>query len=227
MRKIGAIALTIGFALFLSIVFTPKAKPTPMPDVCYCSATDGSCSVRVTCRGGCYADCPSDGCIGYCAGYFSALNTEVTLQLQNSDSNQLLDAVSKVSGEEITFSPSKHDTPFNLDVKRAPLWGVLDFLSTRGSVKIAGQDFERLKLLRRSFLSGEKTAFAVHNTPVYTFVSDMAGLSGQSIHVISGNTRTLVNIELRDVNFKEILAQVSEQTGAKIVVDEEDGSDGF
>lgn len=222
MRKIRAIVLMVAFAIVLAITFTPFASPPFRIDSCSCSADDGSCSASASCHGGCIALCPSDGCTAYCSGYYNFLDTEVTIQMQNGNNNQLLAELANASGKEIAFSSFKstmalkQDGPFNLDIKRAALWDVLDILSTRGTVQIAGQDFENLKLLRRSLSSGEKMSLSVQNTPVHTFVNDLANLSGLPIHIIAGNTRAPVNVKLRDVSLKEILIQVSEKTGTKI-----------
>jgi hypothetical protein len=86
--------------------------------------------------------------------------------------------LARVSGKDIAFSPTKPDMLFNAGFKRAALWDALKLLSEQGTVQVAGQDFEKLKRLRRSLLTGEEFSFCVKNTPVGTFVSDIAGLTG-------------------------------------------------
>jgi len=81
---------------------------------------------------------------------------ETTFQMQNANSKRLLTEVARVSGKEVTFSSTRPDVPFNLDVKKAALWDVLNILFASGMPRIAGEDFEKLKVARRALLSEEK-----------------------------------------------------------------------
>lgn len=130
--------------------------------------------------------------------------------------------LARVSGRDLAFFPIKRDTVLNLDYKRAVLWDVLEILSDRGTVQIAGQDFEKLKRLRRILLSGERISLCVHNTPVSTFVDDTASLTGLPLRITDGRPMAIVNVKLQNVTLNEILVKVSEQTGTKII---EEGAD--
>jgi len=138
--------------------------------------------------------------------------------MQNGTYPQLVAALAHISGRDITFSPNRPDL-FNADYKRALLWDVLDMLSERGTVQIAGKDFERLKRLRKALLSGTRISLCVGRTPVSTFVNDMASLTGLPLRITAGKPLAVVNIKLQEVTLDEILAKVSEQTGTKIVED--------
>jgi len=115
------------------------------------------------------------------------------------------------------FSPNRYDTVFNVGFKKSPFWNALELLSDQGTVQVDGQDFERLKRLRRVLLTGERVTLCVTNTPVNTFVNDVAGLTGVSLRVTSGNPMALINIKLPEATFDEMLTKVSEQSGTKIV----------
>jgi hypothetical protein len=136
--------------------------------------------------------------------------------MQNSNSKQLFTALARISGKDVSFSSFGPDESFNLDIKRALLWDVLDNLSTSGSIRIAGEDFEQLKDLRRALLSGEKISFCVQNTPVKILVNDLSNLSGLPIRITAGRARTIVNLKLQNVSLKDILLKVAEQTGTQI-----------
>ncbi|HEX8072871.1 MAG TPA: hypothetical protein VF546_23195 [Pyrinomonadaceae bacterium] len=142
--------------------------------------------------------------------------------MQNGTYPQLVDELAKVSGKEVTFAPNKPDVVFNGGFKRATLWDAFKLLSSQGTVRVAGQDFEQLRKLRRSLLAGEQFTWCVQNTPVSTFVSDMAGLTGLPLRITGGRPMATVNIKLQDATLKDILAAVSEQTGTRIV---EEGAD--
>lgn len=220
MKKLSIAAFTLILIIVLTVAFTRPTSSAAKD--CSCSATDGSCSASGSCSGGCTATCPSDGCTVHCSGFYAFLQTEVTLQMQNATSKELVAEVAHLSGKEVAFSSKRPDVPFNLDVKRAPLWDVLEILSDNGTLLIAGEDFDKLRLTRRALFSGEKISLCVQNTPVNTFVNDLANLSGVPIHIIGGNTRAMVNVKLRDVTLKDILVKVSEQTDTLITDEDPD-----
>jgi hypothetical protein len=139
--------------------------------------------------------------------------------MQNGTYPRLLAELTRLSGKDIEFSPAKSVPPFNLGFRQAPLWDALEFLSDRGTVRIAGEDFETLRTLRKTLLSGDKISLGVQNTPVSVFVNDMAGLTGLSLRITAGRSMAIVNVELQDATLNEILAKVSEQTGTKITED--------
>jgi hypothetical protein len=145
--------------------------------------------------------------------------TETTIQLQNGTYTQLVAELARISGRDVAFSPARPDLVVNADYKKAALWDILDLLSDRGTVHIAGKDFEKLKRLRKALLSDMKINLCVGNTPVNMFVSDMAGLTGLRLRITAGSPMATVNLKLRDVTLDEILLKVSEQTGTKIIED--------
>jgi hypothetical protein len=142
---------------------------------------------------------------------------ESTLEMQNATYPQLVAALARISGKDIEFSPEKPDAVFNTGWKRATLWDVLDMLSDRGTVLITGKDFEKFKRLRRVLLSDTKISLCVRNTPVSTFVIDMASLTGLPFRITAGRPMAVVNLQLQHVSLDDILVKVSEQTGTTII----------
>jgi hypothetical protein len=108
------------------------------------------------------------------------------------------------------------ESQFNTSWKRATLWDVLDMLSDRGTVQIAGKVFEKFKRLRKVLLSGNKISLCVRNTPVKTFVNDMASLTGLPLRITAGSGMAVVNLKLQHATLDEILIKVAEQTGTTI-----------
>lgn len=223
MKRLPAAVLTISFILALSFMLPPSAYPALMREICSCSAPDGSCSASVSCMGGCTKFCGNnDNCSASCSGHYEFLDMEVTLEMQNAQYPQFVAELARISGKDITFSPTTPDLVFNAGFKRATLWDVLKLLSDQGTVQVAGQDFEKLKRLRRSLLTGEKFSFCVTNTPVKTFVNDLAGITGLPLRITAGRPTAMVNVKLQDVALTDMISAVSEQTGTKIV---EEGTD--
>jgi hypothetical protein len=136
--------------------------------------------------------------------------------MENGTYPSLVAELARVSGKELAFSPTKQNMIFNVGFKRATLWDALTLLSEQGTVRIDGQDFENLKRLRRSLLSGEQFSFCVKNTPVNTFVNDMIGLTGLPLRISGGSPKATVNIKLENATLTEILTAVSNQTGTEI-----------
>jgi hypothetical protein len=210
MKKLAAIALT---ALLLII---------PVPRVlardCSCVALDGSCSASVSCPKGCTAYCPSGKCYAKCLDSFweTDFRQQVTLQMRGGSSRKLSAALARITSKEIVISPNKADEAYTFDFKEASLWDVLEVLSENGKVQIAGEDFGKLLGIRKAFISGEKMSVCIHQASVRHLVDQLAILSGLSIRATSGNLDTLVTLTLKDVTLKEVVAEISEQTGVQI-----------
>lgn len=229
MKRSRAVVLTIALTLTLAIVFTLSTSPTlgnalSLMSECSCSAPDGSCSVTVTCTGGCVRFCGNGGnCSASCSGSYIFYTNEVTFDMPNGNYPQLVTELSRISGKELAFTPRRPDAVFNVGFKKATLWDALKLLSDQGTVQVAGQNFEQLKSLRRLLLSGEKISFGVNNTPVNMFVNDLSSLTGLKLSITGGSRRATVNVQLQDATLNDILAAVSEQTGTKIIEEDADG----
>lgn len=221
MRKFGTTLILSVLTLVLASALT---RPSSMAarESCGCVAPDNSCSATGSCSGRCTAVCPSNGCNVYCSGFHGFLETEVTLQMQNGSYNKLVTALSRISGKEISFSSRRPDAPFNLDAKGSSMWDLLAMLSERGTVTVAGEEFEKLKTARRAFVDGEKVSMSVQGTPLGVFVADLANVSGLPIHIAAGDPDATVNVHLENVTLAEIIREVSAQTGSEIVNDDDD-----
>jgi hypothetical protein len=147
---------------------------------------------------------------------------EVSLELENVTYPQLVAELSRFNGREIVFSPTKPDLVFNAGFKRAVWWDVLRFLADRGTLSVGGKDFEKLRMLRKILLSGERIAFCVNNTPVSTVLSDLGGLTGLTFRIRSGRPMATVNVQLQNATLNEIVAAISEQSGTKITYGDQD-----
>jgi len=141
---------------------------------------------------------------------------QVTLQMRGSSSRQLSAELAHITGKGIVVSPNKPAETYTFDFKKAPLWDVLEVLSESGKVQIEGEDFDKLLRIRKAFLTGEKMSVCIRQAPIRYIIDQLASLSGNQIHIASGNINTPVTLSLKDVTFKEIVAKISEQTGVQI-----------
>lgn len=215
MKRAFAIVLTCVLSLLVaSIVGVSAAAPV---DDCACQADDGSCSTNLSCQGKCISFCGDNGnCFSECSGGYEYLAAETTLEIQDGTYPDLVTKLVHLSGKQLVFFPRTPNLLFNAQIKRSPFWTVLDLLSDQGAVQVNGQDFERIKQLRRILLSGDKIKLCVRNTPVATFVNDMTGLTGLPLRVTAGSPMSIVNIKIPQSTLDEMLFKISEQTGTKI-----------
>lgn len=228
MKKPSAVLLTT--VLFLALLSTPirSAGPPLVFQDCYCRADDGSCSVSISCAGGCVKACSNNGdCSAWCSGAMEIFGAEITLEVSGGTYSELTSKLAKISGKEITFSTTsaniaKPDEIINVGLKRAPLWEGLQYLADRGTVRVGGKDFESHIRFRQALLSGQRFNFGVKNTPVNTLVTDLAGVTGLPLRITNGRPMSIANLELNDATLDEFIARVSEQTGAKIVEAKDD-----
>lgn len=190
-------------------------------DSCSCSASDGSCDSSVTCSGGCVNFCAGQGdCYGACSGVYTGLGIKASPNAKRGNSSELVSELARISRRDITFVPAQQNTVFNIETKSVAFWDLLDELSERGAVQIDGQNFERLKRLRKILRGGERVSLCVGHTPLATFVDDAASITGLPIRIVGGPRSVTLNIRLRSVTLKEILSRVSEVTGTEITDEE-------
>jgi hypothetical protein len=222
MKQSSAVLLTT--VLLLALLSTPirSAAPPLVFQDCYCRASDGSCSVSISCAGGCQKAChPNGDCEAWCSGSMEIFGAEITLEVSDGTYSELTSKLAKISGKEIIFATAsadrgRPDEIINVGMKRSPLWDGLQYLADRGTVRVNGKDFESYIRLRQALLSGQRFNFGVKNTPVNTFVTDVAGLTGLPLRITSGRPMSIANLELNDVTLDEFIARVSEQTGTRI-----------
>lgn len=219
--KMLAASILIILTLSASLAFT--AAPV---ESCSCSAYDDTCQASVTCRGGCMAWCPTDGCVAQCLnddGGGSGAEEGgtlrlVTLRLRGSSSRDVSAALARAVGRDVAFSPTTAGAPVDLDVENQPVWDALEILSQSGRIQIGGVEFSNIKKVRRTLLNNEPIALCAHGMTVRRFVNELRFMSGLDLQITSGNPKAIVNYNGRGVTLNDIVAQVSERTSAQITV---------
>jgi hypothetical protein len=144
--------------------------------------------------------------------------TYSSLHFNGSDSQAVSAELTRISGQDVVFTPTTADSKVTLDVDNLPFWDALEILSSSGRIQIGQDDFSNLRTVRRALLYGERISVCMHGVTVRRLVKELRYLTGLNIHVTSGDGKTEVNLTAKDVNFNDIVAQVSEQTGVQIVV---------
>lgn len=217
--KLLAASILIILTLSSALAFTPAPY-----DSCSCRANDQSCSTNITCPGGCFAFCGNNAnCNAVCLKDDESdpvLSTQrhVTLRFKGSSSREVAAELARIAGTEVSFSPSTPDATFDMDVENLPFWNVLEILSQSGRIQLGRYDFAGLRRVRLALLNGERITLCVNGATVKRFASQLRLLTGFDVRVTSGNPNAIVNYTGRDVNFNEILAQVSERTGVQLEI---------
>jgi hypothetical protein len=215
--KLLAASIIILLTLSASIAFT--ATPT---ETCSCTADDGTCSASVTCRGGCIAWCPTDGCVAQCldngdgSNRAGIMSQSVTLRLRGSNGREVSTELARITGEDVAFSASATGGTVDLDVENLPVWNVLEILSQSGRIQISGVDLSNIRRVRRTLLYGEPISVCAHGMTVKRFVNELRFMTGLNFQITAGDPNTIVNYNGRGVRLNDILTQVSERTGVQL-----------
>jgi hypothetical protein len=149
-------------------------------------------------------------------GIAAALKLPVTLELRSGTNKQFSDELSRVTGKRIAVLPSKPNEPFNVDIKNASLWDVLESFSMRGLVTIDGEDFSKLQAVRKALAGGGKVSVCIKGASLGRVVEELSGLTGQPLRVTSGDEKALVTLSAKEITLEGILSRLSAQTGAQI-----------
>lgn len=207
----------ICMSLITSHAFAPAAFES-----CSCSADDGSCTASAGCPGGCIAFCPNGGgCRAMCIkdeDDTMLTMAPVSLHFSRTSGRAVSAELSRVSGTDVVYTPTVQDATVNLDVDNLPLWDALEILSRSGRIQIGQDDFSNLRIVRRALLNGESMSVCMRSLSVKRLVKELRYLTGLNVHVTSGDDKAVVSFTGKQVNFNDIVAQVSEQTGVQVAV---------
>lgn len=201
------------------------AFPVAPFESCSCSAYDDTCQASVTCRGGCIAWCPTDGCVAACLDDGGGSSPDeggtlrsVSVRFKGSDSREVSAELARLTGKEVAFSPSTPGATINLEVENLPVWDLLELLSQNGRIRIAGLDLYTIKTVRRALLYGEPISVCAHGMTVKRFVNELRFMTGLNIQFTGGNPNTIVSYTGKGVRLNDIMSQVSERTGVQITL---------
>jgi hypothetical protein len=215
---VSALTLAIALAIVFASTFTAPSSHALVRESCSCTAPDGSCSVSIQCPGGCTHFCGNDdNCYASCSGHAGGLGVELPLESQSVSSSKVVAESSRVSGRYITFSAKRPDKVVKVSLKKATVWEALELLSKHGTVLVDGQNFEKLKSLRKILLYDQKISYCVKDLRVGTMVNELSTLTGLPLRITEGDPTATVNICLQEVTLWDIISDASAQSGVKIV----------
>jgi len=205
--------LAMATSLLLVITIAPTATSQK---ACVCKAPDESCETNIRCsQHGCTAICGSkNGCYAKCGR--DLLITVFTLKLVNKSSNEIVSALSHLTGNSIEFIPRKRQASFTIDIKDDDMWNALDYFYERGKVRVNGVDWGKYREIRRGVLEGGQISVDFNNISVRDALGHLSFLSGLRFRVESGDAERLFSISLGNVTLGEVIAGISSQAGVRI-----------
>lgn len=142
----------------------------------------------------------------------------VSVQQPDGDAKSITAELTRITGQPVVFAPFTPNDAVGIDVKRAPLWDVLEALSASGKIEIGRDEFTKLRQIRKALVTGERMAVCLHNTTVQRAVRELSSLSGLRIRVTSGDPKVVVSLTETDVNLEEILAKLAIEGGVEIAI---------
>lgn len=185
---------------------------------CSCEKSPNStCHGRVTCPDGCSALCGSgDTCYLSCRK--GILTARVTAKFVKKEGQDIAAVLASLTRQRIQFTPHPRNEGkrYDLDIKNDDLWNVCDFLNKRGTVKINGTDFSKLKELRKEMREGKRISVNFVDIPARDAIAKLAFMSGVPFRLKSGDPEKLVSISLQEVTLNEIVDRISMIAGVKI-----------
>lgn len=204
-------ALTLFMALTTFVAVVPGQKPT-----CSCESPDQTCHGSVTCPSGCTAVCgPRDACYLSCRN--DLLYSRITLTFVNKSGQDMASVLSERTHTTIEFEPYKRNVTarYNLEIRDDDVWNALNFLYTRGNVRVNGLDFGKLRKLRREMKSGN-ISVNFKGISVNGAIANLSFLSGLPFRVKSGDADKTLSLSLQRATLREIVSRISAETGVKI-----------
>ncbi len=149
-------------------------------------------------------------------GIGAALKLPVTLELRGGTNRQLSDELSRIAGKRIVVLPMKADEAINVDIKNASLWDVLESFSMRGVVTIEGEDFSKLRSVRKALAGGGEISVCIKGASLGRVVGLLSGLSGQPLRVTWGDEKALVVLAAKGLVLERVISRLSSETGAQV-----------
>lgn len=212
----GSVIRSVLCVLFIATLSQLTAVTIRGQQTCSCTAPDNSCSVTVQCEGGCVKYCGNKGdCLAECSGVIEP-SEKITARIEEGNYTDFVRWLKRRSGKDLEFTPTSNDSSLSVGFQEATLWDVFAFLADRGTLRIAGLDFESLREKRKVLLSGGRTSLNIRNTSLLSFVKDLAFLTGLPFKLVRGQPNIKLNMQLKDKTLQEIVRIVSKQTRATI-----------
>lgn|SRR6266481_1622554 len=192
MRKIS---VGIFVSLYLMSGLCLPTNSEPQGESCSCSSPDGSCSVSVSCRGGCQRYCGSDGnCWAECSGFFTGL--------RKTDNTPSLRAANRRSGSGTKSGLETSGSKLASNTKKATT-------------------VESNARLRTLLLTGQRLSIEVKGTPLTVLIEDLRALTGLDFKKPESKRTLIVNLRLKEGTFKEFVERLSAQVDLKLLNDNE------
>ncbi len=182
---------------------------------CSCSVGNGGCSASQSCGKGQTAvcTCSATGCSSTCDGELILdRQTPGTLidNLKKADLDGIGEVLTRALGKNITFVSSGKGRLNYPEVRAGSShWDILEFLSTRGELKISGHDIDFWRGVRGTLLNGGQFTICFGESSVGRILDHVVFISGKDLRITSGDPQTRIMGPIIGNSLEEILANLS------------------
>jgi hypothetical protein len=206
--KTLAVSLIICFALSATAAFSPLRRYS-----CHCSSDDGTCSTTVSCRNGCVAFCPSDGCVTSCISEGQRRRARPTrtgtFPPKSSDGDKDDAEIALLTPVNVALNPMWRQDIFNAEMQTRPRSKTGNDLSAERSMRKAEQEDDDNKTLRRALLGGKRMGICIRNVSAVALADKLSSITGLDVHAEPEDASVIINYSAKASTLQEALSQVS------------------
>jgi hypothetical protein len=155
----------------------------------------------------------------------TAINTPISLKLEDATAVLISSELTRQSGKEITIKPKNaKDIVVTLDIKGVMMRDLLRFIADNyidAVIQISGYDFHALDNERKTLFESREIVFSFTATevPISEVVQIVQSVSSNKIRLDEGDGSKKITLSVEKTTVRELIKQLSEQTGSKLVVE--------
>lgn len=145
--------ICVNIASMVLLLATAATMVSAQKITCSCEYVKGKdkCTPKTTCSDGCTAVCgPRGACGSYCRR--KVYDERITVSFVKKTGEQIASELSALTRQRIEFEPYRGNkgVRYDVDMKNDDIFNVLNFLNKRGTVRLNGTDFSRIRELQNT-----------------------------------------------------------------------------
>ena len=214
MRRIVSVAFYVLFSYFMASVCFAKC--------CSCEAPDGSCSADICCPVGCIAGCGNHGaCWAECLQMGpQLLNEEVSLAIENANSAQVAESLSRVLGKEVRYEVADNSKRFNFKYEHVPFKVVLDRIAREGRITVSGSTTKCTDSSVPAFLLDQRVNLDLTLKSADVVSQAITSRIGVQVTIIPEDSNSLLCVHAKGTPLRRVLRSLS-RVGRIVVAGQE------
>ena len=212
--------------VLLFVIIIASAGAVLAQESCSCSAGNNGCTASRTCSAGWRAECTcsATGCSSQCVklgeeeNYRFFDNNSIVKSLRNTDAKNIGSVLSNTFSENISFEPTGKSFVFDFPKKDSiSHWEILEFLASKGNLKIHGYPLEFWQEMRESLLKGGELNICVGEASVANILKHVSFITGKKFTIVNGDEQAKIRGSVQGSNLDEFLQNLN-KLGKVIIV---------